>query len=133
MLVLRKIDGISTRALEFAILNASRSGEVRGAAWSEIDLKARIWAIPAARMKQKVEHRVPLTDEAIALWNVIPRIGGTDLIFPNTKGTPLSDMALTATHLRMDVNKFEVDGEGWRDKDDRTITQHGFRSTFRDW
>jgi integrase len=133
MVELRKIEGISARALEFAILNASRSGEVRGAAWSEIDFKARAWTIPAARMKQKVEHRVPLTDEAIALLKAMPRIGGIDLIFPNTKGTGLSDMALTATLRRMDAGKFEVDGEGWRDKDGRTITQHGFRSTFRDW
>lgn len=133
MVALRKIEGISARALDFGILCASRSGEVRGAAWSEIDLKARVWTIPAVRMKQKIEHRVPLTDEAIALLNAMPRIGGTDLIFPNTKGTALSDMTLTATLRRMDASKFEVDGEGWRDKDGRTITQHGFRSTFRDW
>ncbi len=130
---LRKIEGISARALEFGILCASRSGEVRGAAWSEIDLAGRVWSIPATRMKMENDHRVPLTDEAIALLNAMPRIGGTDLIFPNTKGTALSDMALTATLRRMDASKFEVDGEGWRDKDGRTITQHGFRSTFRDW
>jgi integrase len=133
MVELRKIEGMSARALEFGILCASRSGEVRGVSWSEIDLDGRVWSIPAARMKMKVEHRVPLSDEAIALINAMPRIGGTDLIFPNTKGATLSDMALTATLRRMDASKFEVDGKGWRDKDGRTITQHGFRSTFRDW
>ncbi len=133
MVELRKIEGMSARALEFGILCASRSGEVRGASWSEIDLAGRVWTIPAGRMKMKVEHRVPLTDEAIKLLKAMPRMGGTDLVFPNTKGTALSDMALTATLRRMDAGKFEADGKGWRDKDGRTATQHGFRSSFRDW
>ncbi len=133
MVELRKIEGMSARALEFSIVCASRSGEVRGASWSEIDLNKSVWTIPADRMKMKVEHRVPLTDEAIALLKAIPRIGGTDLIFPNIKGTALSDMALTATLRRMDASKFDADGKGWRDADGRTITQHGFRSSFRDW
>ena len=64
---LRAADGIGARALEFAILTAARSGEVRGATWSEIDLSAKIWTIPAARMKANHEHRVPLSPAALAL------------------------------------------------------------------
>ncbi len=133
MVALRSVEGMGARALEFGILCASRSGEVRGASWLEIDLAGRVWTIPAGRMKMKVEHRVPLTGEAIALLKAMPRIGGTDLVFPNNEGTSLSDMALTATIRRMDASKFDTDGKGWRDADGRTATQHGFRSTFRDW
>jgi integrase len=117
MVELRKMDGMGARALELAILCASRSGEVRGATWSEIDLDTRVWIIPAERMKMKVEHRVPLTGEAIALLKAIPRIVGTDLVFPSIKKTELSDMTLTAVLRRMNV----------------AVTAHGFRSTFRDW
>lgn len=117
MVALRKQEGMGAKALEFAILTAVRSGEVRGASWAEIDLAEKVWTIPATRMKMKVEHRVPLTGETIALLNTLPRIGGTDLIFPNTKGTALSDMTLTAVLRRMEV----------------AVTAHGFRSTFRDW
>ena len=133
MVELRKHEGMSARALEFGILCVNRSVEVRGARWPEIDLEARVWTIPAERMKMKKEHRVPLTDEAIALLKAMPRIGGSDLIFPNTKGALLSDMALTVMLRRMDATKFEADGKGWRDAEGRIITQHGFRSTFRDW
>ena len=117
MVDLRKQSGMGARALEFAILCAARSGEVRGATWGEIDLDGRVWMIPASRMKMKIEHRIPLSNEAIALLNAIPRIGGTDLIFPNNKGNVLSDMTLTAALRRMNV----------------AVTAHGFRSTFRDW
>jgi integrase len=117
MVDLRKMEGIGARALEFAILTAARSGEVRGAAWGEIDLATRVWTIPAERMKMKREHRAPLSDEAIAVLQAMPIIGGTDLIFPNSKGTALSDMTLTAVLRRMG----------------REVTAHGFRSTFRDW
>lgn len=114
---LKKIEGLGARALEFAILCASRSNEVRGATWGEIDMKARMWTIPAERMKMKREHRVPLSGATMAILEALPRIAGTDLIFPGRKG-PLSDMTLTAVLKRM--------GRG-------DITQHGFRSTFRDW
>ncbi len=117
MVELRKQEGMGAKALEFAILTAVRSGEVRGASWAEIDLAEKVWVIPAGRMKMKVEHRVPLTGEAIALLKTMPRIGETDLIFPNNKGTALSDMTLTAVLRRMGV----------------AVTAHGFRSTFRDW
>lgn len=114
---LRKHVGMGALALEFAILTAARSGEVRGATWAEIDTDAAVWTIPASRMKAEKEHRIPLSDAVLALLAALPRMAGTDLIFPNTKGAPLSDMALTAVLRRMNAG----------------VTAHGFRSTFRDW
>ena len=124
MKALRERDGTSARALEFAILCASRSGEVRLATWREIDLDAAVWVVPAARMKGKREHRVPLAPAAVALLRgLLPADGKPDpdaLIFPGMrKGTPLSDMSLGAVLKRM----------GHAD-----LTAHGTaRSTFRDW
>lgn len=118
MVELRKREGLSARALEFAILCASRSGEVRGATWAEIDLPGRIWTVPAERMKAGKEHRVPLSDEAVKLLEALPRIVGNDYVFPAPRGGQLSDMALTAVLRRMERGG---------------LTQHGFRSTFRDW
>lgn len=114
---LRKIEGMGARALEFAILTACRSGEVRGATWSEIDLQAGMWKIPADRMKAGREHRVPLSAAAVKLLEALPRVGGTDVVFPGPSGKPLSDMTLTAVLRRMKVD----------------AVPHGFRSTFRDW
>jgi integrase len=117
MAALRKQAGIAARAAEFAILTATRSGEVRGATWAEIDLAAGLWVIPGERMKAGREHRVPLSSAALALLNTMPQLG--DLIFSGRQhGKALSDMSLTAVLWRM----------GRRD-----ITIHGFRSTFRDW
>jgi integrase len=116
---LRKQEGMGSLALQFAILTAARSGEVRGASWNEIDLTEKFWKIPAQRMKMKREHKVPLSDEAVKLIEALPHIAGSDLVFPNSKGTALSDMTLTAVIRRM--------GQGGR------VTPHGFRSTFRDW
>jgi integrase len=114
---LRKAEGMGARALEFTILTAARSGEVRGATWSEIDLDAATWTIPGARMKAGKEHRVPLSDSAVALLKSLPRIEGTDLVFTGSKGKPLSDMTLSAVMRRMGVD----------------AVPHGFRSSFRDW
>lgn len=118
MMALRKRDGTSARALEFSIFTAARSGEVRGATWDEIDFSARVWTIPGQRMKARREHRVPLSDEAIQVLKKMPRIAECDYIFPAPRGGVLSDMALTSVLRRM----------GRSD-----LTQHGFRSTFRDW
>jgi integrase len=115
---LRKREGMAARALEFAILCASRSGEVRLATWAEVDLEAKTWTIAASRMKAAVEHRVPLSDAAVQLLRSLPRIEGCDLLFPGLKDQPLSDMSLSAVLKRMK----RID-----------ITVHGFRSTFRDW
>jgi len=114
---LRKREGMAALALEFAILCASRSGEVRGATWSEIDLVAAIWTIPADRMKATKEHRVPLSRTAINLLKNVPRIHDNDLVFPAPRGGQLSDMTLTAVMRRMEVD----------------AVPHGFRSSFRDW
>ena len=114
---LRKHEGMGARALEFVILTAARSGEVRGATWSEIDLNAAIWTIPSARMKMNKEHRVPLSDAALVLLRAFPRIKGADLVFAAPRGGVLSDMTLSAVLRRMQVQ----------------AVPHGFRSTFRDW
>ncbi|WP_374524784.1 tyrosine-type recombinase/integrase [Sphingopyxis sp.] len=114
---LRGAGGMAARALEFAILTASRSGEVRGARWSEIDIKAGIWTVPASRMKAGKQHRVLLPKPAIELLNALPRLADTDLVFWAPRGGQLSDMSLLAVMRRM--------GED--------ATPHGFRSTFRDW
>ena len=116
---LRKQAGIGAAALEFAILTAARSGEVRGATWSEIDLTARTWTIPAERMKAGKEHIIPLSSAAAAVIEKMQdcRLGGH--VFPGVKnGRPLSDMSMTAVLRRM--------GRG-------DLTAHGFRSSFRDW
>ena len=115
---LRECDGIGARALEFTILTAARSGEVRGATWDEIDLDHGTWTIPAHRMKAGNEHRVPLSGQAVSLLKAIPRTEDS-LVFPSSKPfKPLSDMTLTAVLRRMSR---------------KDITVHGFRSTFRDW
>lgn len=119
MVELRKREGLGARALEFAILTAARSGEVRGAKWEEIDLAGRLWVIPAERMKMHKEHRVPLTDAAVKLLQALPRVDDGMQVFPSSKeGRPLSDMSLTAVLRRMSRGD---------------LTAHGFRSTFRDW
>lgn len=119
MAELRERDGLGARALEFLILTASRSGEVRGATWDELDIEERIWVVPAHRMKSQREHRVPLSDTAFELIRNLPRLQGSNLLFPSAKpNTAMSDMTLTAILRRM----------GRTD-----ITVHGFRSTFRDW
>ncbi|MEM6464968.1 MAG: site-specific integrase [Pseudomonadota bacterium] len=111
-------EGVAARALAFTVLTAARSGETRGMTWAEVDLDAKIWTIPAERMKAGKEHRVPLTDAAIALLGA--RGDDKVLVFASeTKaGKPISDMSMTAVLRRM-----KRDG----------ITVHGFRSTFRDW
>lgn len=117
---LSDVTGKGAAALRLTILTASRPGETRGMSWAEVDLAAKVWTVPAARMKEKRLHRVPLTDQAIkVLQSVMPdRAKPTDLVFPGQKpGRPLSDMTLTAVLRRM---KTDVD-------------VHGFRSTFRDW
>jgi integrase len=124
---LRIVEGMGARALEFAILTAARSGEVRGATWSEIDLEGKVWTVPAARMKAGKEHRVPLSTAALALLKALakaPKVADADpgdeaerLVFPASRGGQLSDMTLSAVLRRMKV----------------AAVPHGFRSTFRDW
>jgi integrase len=117
MVRLRAAAGMGAKALELLILTAARSGELRGARWSEIDLQERQWTVPAERMKGGREHRVPLSKAALQLLAELARVEGADLLFSSSKGLPLSDMTLTAVLRRMEV----------------AAVPHGFRSTFRDW
>jgi integrase len=118
MVKLGAVAGTSARCLEFTILTACRSGESRGARWSEIETKAGTWSIPADRMKAGRPHRIPLSDRALALLKSLPEFADTDLVFPGLSGEkPLSDMSLTAVMRRMKL----------------TAVPHGFRSTFTDW
>ncbi|NGM46908.1 integrase arm-type DNA-binding domain-containing protein [Rhodobacter sp. SGA-6-6] len=137
-----KRDGMGALALRFAALCASRSGEVRGATWDEIDLDAAMWTIPASRMKAGAEHRVPLTAEAIALLKSVPRMQGVAFVFPSVTGVQMSDMSISAVMRRMqeDAEKtaLEAGGDpaksGWRDpRSGKAAVPHGLRSTFRDW
>jgi integrase len=115
---LATVDGISARALEFAVLTAARSGEVRGATWSEFDLGNAVWTIPGARMKSGKDHRVPLSTAAMRVLRLLPRVRDQSAhVFESPRHGPLSDMALTSVMRRMDVD----------------AVPHGFRSTFRDW
>jgi integrase len=118
--------GDSTRAaLLFLILTATRSGEVRGATWNEFDLHARVWNIPAARMKANEPHRVPLSEKALTLIKSLKQHQLHEtLLFPSPREKVLSDMTLTALLRRV---KAESDTPG------RIATAHGFRSSFRDW
>ncbi len=111
--------GMGALALRTAILTAARSGEVRGATWSELDLDRAIWTVPAERMKARRAHRVPLSPAALALFREAAAIrrAGTELIFPAGSGKTLSDMTLTKVLRDMKA----------------PCTVHGFRSTFRDW
>ena len=114
---LRQKDDVSAKALEFLILTAARTGEVLGAKWSEIDLEARLWVIPAQRMKAAREHRTPLSDRAMAILEALPR--DSDFLFPGERaGKAISARAMPGVlhALRGDV-----------------ATVHGFRSGFRDW
>ena len=117
MVRLREAQGMGARALEFGILTAARSGEVRGATWAEVDTEAKVWTIPAERMKAGKEHRVPLSGEALALLATSPKMAGSEVVFPAPRGGALSDMTLSAVLRRMGV----------------AAVPHGFRSTFRDW
>ncbi len=127
MAALRTQEGIAARALEFAILNAARTGEVIGARWSEIDVGEKLWAIPPERMKAGKEHRVPLSARAVTILEEMKpfsqvsdgRDEGNAFVFPGGKrGQPLSNMAFLMLLRRMK-------------RDD--LTAHGFRSSFRDW
>jgi integrase len=116
---LQTMEGFGARALEFTILTAARSGEVRGAVWSEIDLQRKLWTIPATRMKMNKAHEVPLSDTAIKLIAALPREKSNPYVFPGARaGGNLSDMTLKAVLKRM--------GRG-------DLTTHGFRATFRTW
>ncbi|MTH65985.1 tyrosine-type recombinase/integrase [Paracoccus shanxieyensis] len=138
---LRKREGMAARALEFLTLCASRSGEIRGATWDEFtDLggDAPMWIIPASRMKAGKEHRVPLTPDAVALLDAMPRQAdakpGQDYVFWAARGGMLSDMSISAVMRRMQETAVAKGEAGWLDRvSKRPAVPHGLRSTFRDW
>ncbi|MER9820022.1 integrase arm-type DNA-binding domain-containing protein [Mesorhizobium sp. M0129] len=117
--VLRAASGVSARAVEFAALTAARSGEVRGAAWPEIDLDAALWTVPAARMKAARDHEVPLSDRAVDILRARQQSATGNLVFEGGRdGKPISDTAM--------VKALRSAGAG-------DATLHGLRSSFRDW
>jgi integrase len=120
MAELRQQDGIAARALEFAILTAARTGEVLGARWGEINIAERLWIVPAERMKASKEHRVPLSDAALAIVEQLAAIRSSgECVFPGASpGKPLSNMSMLMLLRRM--------GRG-------DLTVHGFRSALTDW
>ena len=127
-------EGFGARALEFAALTASRSQEVRGALWDEIDLDKALWVIPGARMKMDKEHRVPLSARAVEMLKALPKLEGNPLVFPAARGGQLSDMTLSATMKRMHESDIAQGGAGYLDRvSKRPAVPHGLRSTFRDW
>ncbi|HYF09464.1 MAG TPA: integrase arm-type DNA-binding domain-containing protein [Acetobacteraceae bacterium] len=137
MAELARHDGIAALALRFLILTAARSGEVRGMRWGEVDLEAQVWTVPAARMKARRQHRIPLSSAAVELLRSIRpgKPAASSVVFPGArKGLPLSDMALSMLVRGMCSDGLE-EGElpRWRDAEGRAIVPHGFRSTFRDW
>lgn len=117
---LRGRGGMAARALELAILTGARTSEVIGATWNEIDLTTAVWTVPVERMKGGREHRVPLSDQGLAILETMAQEGGQEgFVFHGArKGLPLSNMAMLAVLKRM----------GRTD-----LTTHGFRSTLRDW
>jgi len=118
---LHQQDGVGARALEFLILTATRTGEVIGARWEEFDLVAKMWTMPAERMKAGKEHRVPLSERALAIVEEMKaeRVNNHPFVFPGGRqGRPLSNMAMLKLLGRMDRGD---------------LTAHGFRSSFRDW
>ena len=117
--MLREREATASMGLEFAILCASRTGEVLEARWSEIDREAKVWTVPAERMKAGREHRVPLSDRALAILDRVEQIRTGDYVFPGQRrDKPLSNMAMAMLMRRLKSEAFTV---------------HGFRSSFRDW
>lgn len=135
MTALRSRDTRSARALEFLILTAARSGEVRGARWSEIDMATGVWTIPAERMKADREHRIPLPPAALAVLEAMPRMAGTDIVFPGQNlRNEMSENTLTKLVRLMHDAEIKAGRDGWTDRQSgKVAVPHGFRSTFRDW
>lgn len=135
-------EGMGAAALRFACLCASRSGEVRGATWGEIDMDAGVWTIPADRMKAGAEHRVALSPAAIELLKAVPKMHEVPYVFPSVTGKMMSDMTISAVMRRMQSDAEEAakaaGGDpakaGWLDaRSGKPAVPHGLRSSFRDW
>ena len=119
MAELKKEEGMASLALQMTIHTASRTNETLGAKWSEVNLKTKLWTIPAERMKGKIEHVVPLTPAVIRVLEFVRMFQSSDYVFPGAReGRPLSNMSMNMLLRRMGVEN---------------VTVHGFRSSFRDW
>jgi integrase len=118
MTALRARDGLSARALELAVLTATRASEVVGARWDEVDFDQRTWTISAARMKSGKEHKIPLSARAAELLRGLYAVRSNTFVFPGRPGKGISTAAMLKTLAAM----------GRSD-----LTVHGFRSSFRDW
>ena len=116
---LKLMDGMGARCLEIAILTCLRTNECTGAKWSEIDLNKQLWAVPKARMKKGVEHRIPLSDKAMELLIKLSEQRTNDYVFPSSSNNGgISNGAMDALLIRKGYKPYTV---------------HGFRSTFRDY
>lgn len=117
---LHRRSAMAARALEFTIMTAARTGEVIGMTWGEVDLEAKLWTIPAERMKAEAEHAVPLSDHVVSILQAIkPKHPEPErLVFPAQRGGRMSNMAMSMLLRRLDAG---------------SVTVHGFRSSFRDW
>jgi integrase len=116
---LRADNAIAAQALAFCILTATRTGEVLGALWSEIDIAAKVWTVPAARMKAAREHRVPLSDGALAILEALSPARTSGFVFPSPRyARPLSHVAMARALTRLGAER---------------VTVHGFRGASRDW
>lgn len=131
---LRDVAGIASKALEFAILTAARSGEVRGMTWDEI--AGDVWTVPKERMKGGVEHRVPLTARALEIIAYMRPIRQNDYVFPGEDAdAQMSDMTLIAVIRRMNQVRTDAGLPMWVDpkQGNREVVPHGLRSSFKDW
>ncbi|MCY4623292.1 MAG: integrase arm-type DNA-binding domain-containing protein [bacterium] len=113
----KKVDLTLRLAFEFVVLTAARSGEVRGARWTEMDIEIRMWTIPAGRMKGGREHRIPLSGRALEVLEGARRQSDSPLVFPRPGGAEMPHWMLSKLPGRVGIN----------------TTLHGMRSSFRDW
>lgn len=134
--------GIGAQALAFLTLCASRSADVRGMTWDEVDMRTKVWTVPALRMKADREHRVPLSAPALAILKAMPRRGDSPFVFAAPRGRMLSDATLSKVMRDMQSRAEKeaqkagvpIEKAGWRDpRSGDPAVPHGLRSTFRDW
>src|SRR6056297_2083805 len=144
-LALAQREGMAARALQFLAMTAARSGEVRGMTWDEVETyppansansanPVGVWTVPASRMKNGREHRVPLIAEAVALLESLPRMEGSSYVFFAPRGGMLSAMSISAVMRRMQEAEVKAGRPGYLDpRTKRPAVPHGLRSTFRQW
>jgi len=132
-------DGMGAKALAFQAMTATRSGAIRFATWSEIDLKAKVWTIQPGRQSSKITtkenaKRIPLTDDMVTLLEGLPRLDGSDLVFWAPRGGALSDATLGKMMRTIHEADIKAGGKGYVDaKTGEQAVPHGLRSAFRTW